>query len=163
MSYVFDCCSMYFGGTPLSGLSAFGGCRNEPGSRRICISISVIRAVGTPWWTLGRGHCGTPPARAAAGHRVLGPQRGLHSPCRSSADLRLVNRLLQIATDDPQQPGHPAQDVGTRQLRRYFPGCLSFRLGGGDKRSTPSPQLRIAPQPAGSPGDRAPSRGDSKD
>jgi hypothetical protein len=27
--------------------------------RRICISISLNLAVGAPWWTLGRGHCGT--------------------------------------------------------------------------------------------------------
>ena len=163
MSYVFDCCSMYFGGTPLSGLSAFGGCRNEPGSRRICISISVIRAVGTPWWTLGRGHCGTPPARAAAGHRVLGPQRGLHSPCRSSADLRLVNRLLQIATDDPQQPGHPAQDVGTRQLRRYSPWVSVLSVGWRRQAVDAASATENRAAARRIPGDRAPSRGDGKD
>ena len=50
---------------------------------------------------LGGGSRPALPPTRAAGRRVLGPQRGLYSPCHSSADLRLVNRLLQIATDDP--------------------------------------------------------------
>jgi hypothetical protein len=52
----------------LSGLSAFGGCRNASGGRRICISISVNLAVGAPWWPRAAGTAGHRPARAAAGH-----------------------------------------------------------------------------------------------
>ena len=85
----------------LSDLSGLGGCRNAPGGRLIRIGISVNLAVGAPWWTLGRGHCGTAPRSGGRWARVLDLQRGRYSPCKKSVDLRLANRLLQIATDDP--------------------------------------------------------------
>jgi hypothetical protein len=72
-----------FGGTRLSGLDAFGGSRNEPGSRGYASVSRFSRSahLGGPW---AAGTAGRPLAPAAAGHHAPGPQRAIHSLCATS-------------------------------------------------------------------------------
>jgi hypothetical protein len=71
----------------------------------LVVILDIAAASTTPPPMRRRQVMKTAPARAAVGHRVshrvLDPRCGPHSPYRSSADLRLANRLPQIAADDP--------------------------------------------------------------
>ena len=103
--------------------------------------IHLLSAVCTRSPNAGTGL----PLEHRVSNRVLGPRHGPHRACRS-ADLRLLNRLLQIATGDLKQRLSSATCQRAAAVS-LFPGVSALRLGGGDKRSTPRPQLRMEPQP----------------